>query len=205
MKRYLFSIAVCMAPAFAIAQPPGGPGPRGGQRGFGGMDRQSTGSPIDKLMQYDANQDGVLTSDELSDPRLQHLFQRADQNGDGQLTREEIASVVGQQSESDPRRMQRGFGGGPPGGFNGPPPNGFGGPPPGGGPGGPDSSFAGEQRGFQPPRPGTVLPDHLISQLGLTDAQQKKLAALQELVDKRLAKILTEEQTQMLQHGPPGR
>ncbi|WP_233148301.1 EF-hand domain-containing protein [Rhodopirellula sp. MGV] len=212
MKRLLFSMAVCIAPTMALAQPPGGPGSRGGeqggprggnrgmQNGFGGPGRNAGQSPIEKLMQFDANGDGVLSEDELSDPRLQNLFKRADANGDGTLTQYEMAAMFTNQSQagSRPGGPPQGFGGGP-GGFGGGPPQGFGGGPPqgfGGGPGGPN--------GFQPPRPGTILPEQLIEMLELTDAQRKKLAALQELVDKRMEKILTEEQAQKLQFGPQG-
>ena len=71
-----------------------------------------------------------------------------------------------------------------------------------GGPGGPGGPFA-----FRIPRPGEVLPAPLVAGLGLTDAQQKELAALQKDVDARIDALLTPEQRKQLKElrdGPPG-
>lgn len=70
-----------------------------------------------------------------------------------------------------------------------------------GGPGGPGMGG--------PPMVGEVLPRPVRDMLKLSNGQQKKLDALQKLVDSRLEQILTEEQKQQLQQmrerGPGGR
>ena len=62
--------------------------------------------------------------------------------------------------------------------------------------------------GFGPPRPGQVLPDFLLEQLGLSDLQKEHLALLQKEVDEKLGKILTPAQRKQLKElgetGPPG-
>lgn len=50
-----------------------------------------------RLMTMDRNGDGVLTSDEVPE-RMQPLFQRADTNHDGKLTKEEIDALAASQS-----------------------------------------------------------------------------------------------------------
>jgi Ca2+-binding EF-hand superfamily protein len=71
-------------------------------------------------MQFDKNQDGVLTANEVPD-RMQGLFARADSNQDGRLTREELAARAqaaparGPGGDHDHERGgPRGFPGGPP-------------------------------------------------------------------------------------------
>ena len=190
MKRLFCTLTVCLLPCLAIAQPPGPPGPRGGQ------DRGPNPSPLQKLMQYDQDGDGVLTRSELSDRRLQALFARADSDKDDRLTQAEIEAVVGSARNGGRGRGGRGreFGERP--GFEGGPPPGrpqFG--------RGPGREFPGPGS-FQPPRPGTILPDHLIEMMGLTTEQRQQLKELQEKVDARLAKILTDEQLEQFRRGP---
>src|SRR5262249_57873042 len=56
-----------------------------------------------------------------------------------------------------------------------------------------------------PPQPGQVLPPFVQEALRLTDEQKKQVAALQQEVDARLAKILTEDQQKQLKEmRPPG-
>ena len=152
----------------------------------GGRDRpdRSTaqGDPVTRMMAFDANKDGKLTRDEITDPRLLRLFDRADANKDGVVTKEELTSLFAK--EALPA-------GGGPGDF-------------GGGPGGPG--------GFGPPRPGQIMPPFLQEILQLTDAQKKQMEALQKEVDSGLDKILTDEQKKELREmrmrgpggGPPG-
>lgn len=92
--------------------PPGGPdgrrgegGPRpggdrpGGDRPEGdrpGGDRRGGGNPeetVKRFMQFDKNDDGFLTKDELSE-RMQSLIARADKNEDGKASREELTAMA---------------------------------------------------------------------------------------------------------------
>ena len=61
------------------------------------------------------------------------------------------------------------------------------------GPGGP-----GGGRGMGMPKPGTVLPEFVVTELKLTDDQKKKLEEIQKEVDKQLDKLLTDDQKKAL-------
>ena len=160
---------------------------------------------VDRMMAFDANEDGKLTRSEVTDQRLLGLFDRADANRDKVVTRNELnvllvrdRAATRKKSSAAGGRNGRGFGG--PGGPGGGP--GFGGPGgPGGGPG-----FGG--RGFGPPQPGQILPQMLRQRLELTPEQERQVDALQKEVDAKLAKILTAAQKQQLQQmrqrGPGG-
>jgi hypothetical protein len=146
-------------------------------------------------MALDKNKDGKLTKDEVTDQRLQRLFNRADADGDGTVTKDELTALA--------RTMQADGPG--PGGERGP-----GGPGGRGGPGGPDGPGGpgGGPGGFRPPQPGVILPPMLQDRLNLTPEQRDKVQALQADVDRRLAEILTDEQKQQLQemrNRGPGR
>lgn len=146
-----------------------------------------------RMLKFDANKDGKVAEEEVTDSRLTRLFTRADADKDGVLTKEEMTAFA---TREQPKRGFGGPGGGGPGGSGG-----FGGP---GGPGG--------GRGMMgmggPPRIGEVLPRMFQMRLGLDDAQKKKVAELQKDVDEKLNKILTTEQAaqlkEMRQRGPGG-
>lgn len=89
--------------------PPGGPGGPGGV----GMNPQEL---MKRLAALDTNGDGALTSNEVTDPGLLGLMQRADSNGDGSVTQAEVEAVLSGQGG-----QQTGGGGvmGPPPGMNG--------------------------------------------------------------------------------------
>lgn len=107
--------------------PPGGPdgrrgegGPRpGGDRPSGDRpegDRRGGGNPeetVNRFMQFDKNDDGFLTKDELSE-RMQSLIARADKNEDGKASREELTAMAA----SGMGNRDRGAGGDRPGGGN---------------------------------------------------------------------------------------
>jgi hypothetical protein len=162
-----------VAAALASAQPPpGGIGPAGG-----------AGDLVTRMMAFDKDKSGTLTRAEVTDDRLVRLFDRADTDKDGVVTRSELNAL-----QSRERGNARGGGGGPGG-----PGGGFG-----GGPGGP-------MMGGPPPRPGTVLPTMLQDRLNLTADQKAQLSDLQKDVDARLAKILTDDQKAQLQEMRPPR
>src|SRR5262245_43476403 len=112
--------------------------------------------------------------EELTDTRLHRLFDQADTNKDGVVTKEEVVALA-KKLDAD---------GGPGGDRRGP--GGPGGRGPGGrGPGGP-AGFGG------PPQPGQILPTFLQEELKLTADQKKQLEKLQKEVDSGLARILTD-------------
>lgn len=134
-------------------------------------------------MAFDKDGDGKLTRSEVTDERLRRLFDRADADKDGSVTKAELTALAAKEKAS--------FRGGP-GGFG----------PPGGGPGGPGGPV------MAPPRPGEILPPFLQRALDLTPEQKVQLDELQKDVDARLAKILTDAQKktldQMRRRGPGG-
>jgi hypothetical protein len=188
----ILSAAFLIAASAALAQRPGG-GP--------GAPRKSTAADlVARMMAFDADKDGKLTKDEVTDERLHRLFDRADADKDGIVTKNELTALATKEAPKA-RGGRPGFGspgGGPPG--FGPP----GGGPPGFGP--PDGGPAGFM--MRPPRPGEVLPAMLQQRLGLTAEQKKQVDALQKEVDAKLENILNDEQKaqlkQMRERGPGG-
>lgn len=188
MKKLLVcsSAVACLCAAIVVsAQPPQDGGAKRGQKGQGGRGgngnaAMNSDSAVQRIMAMDANGDGILTPDEVTDPRLQNLLQRADTNSDGQVTKAELQAMASAEA-ANAANGQGGRGGQGGAGM---------GPPPGGGMGG--------------PRPGEVMPAFVMDQLQLTDAQRQQIAALQQQVDAQLSQILTAEQQQMLLQGPSG-
>jgi hypothetical protein len=169
--RIAASIALLGLVAPALAQPPG----RGGGRG------ETVDAFVAKMMVFDKNGDGRLSRDEITDPRLLRLFERADADKDGVVTREELVALYEKENDTGragSRERPEGPFGGPPGGRGG------------------------------PPRPGQVLPPFAEGQLDLTDDQKRQIAELQKEVDGRLDAILTADQKarllEMRGRGPGG-
>jgi hypothetical protein len=156
---------------------------RGGQA----ANRASGGESLaSRMMRFDKDGDGKLTRDEVTDERLQRLYDRADADKDGVVTKDELTALASREQQNNR--------GGPPG-------FGPGGPPPDGGPGGPRMMGP-------PPRPGEIMPSMMRQRLNLTSKQEKQLADLQKDVDARLSKILSSAQQrqlkQMRERGPGG-
>ena len=59
------------------------------------------------LQSYDANNDGMLTKDELPQ-RMQGLVSRGDTNGDGALSKDELNAMVNAQAAQDSQRFRKG-------------------------------------------------------------------------------------------------
>jgi hypothetical protein len=57
----------------------------------------------DRLMQFDKNHDGKLTRAEITDERLLPLFDRADTNKDGIVTKEELAALYAREQPPEGR------------------------------------------------------------------------------------------------------
>ena len=51
-------------------------------------------SVVERLSAFDKNHDGKLTKDELTDSRLQRLFDQADTDSDGTVTKEELTALA---------------------------------------------------------------------------------------------------------------
>src|SRR5438309_493400 len=59
-------------------------------------DSSAVDSIVNRMMAFDKNKDGKLSRDEITDPRLLRLFDRADTNKDGVVTREELVALATQ-------------------------------------------------------------------------------------------------------------
>ncbi len=160
------------------------------------------------MMAFNKKKDGKLTRDEVTDERLLRLFDQADTNKDGVVTKEELMALA---AKLDADEGQGGGRGGPGGGPAVPVVPVLvvrGGRGPGGGPGGPGGRGPGG-----PPQPGQIMPVFMQDELKLTDAQKKQLADLQKDVDAKLEKMFTSEQLKQWKEmkentgrgGPSGR
>src|SRR5258707_671220 len=96
-------------------------------------------SMADRMMAFDKNHDGKLTREEISDERLLSLFDRADVNKDGVVTREELDALYAKETGSQGR-----------------------------GPGGPGGR-GGPRGGFGPQQAGQVMPGFMMDRLNLSD------------------------------------
>jgi hypothetical protein len=155
---------ICFAFMFlAIAPAPAQP--RGPSRSDSGLD-----AFIARMMAFDANHDGNLTRNEITDERLLELFDRADANHDGVVTRAELKALYITESAWF---------------MNDRPPDHGPGPRPGPGRGGPPPMLQ---------QPGQVLSESAQRLLNLSPEQKAGLAELQHDVDMRLDTLLTAEQ-----------
>jgi hypothetical protein len=193
-------ICVGLLASFAAAQPP----ERRSEPATKTTKDFSDSPLVVMLMAFNKKKDGKLTKDEVTDERLHRLFDMADANKDGIVTKEELAALAAKLEDEYGRGG--GFDGGP--GGRGP------GGPRGRGPGGPGGPGRDGPGGFGgPPQPGQVLPPFLQESLKLSAEQKKQIEELQKDIDGRLAKILTDDQKKQLKElrdrgpggfGPPG-
>ena len=141
-------------------------------------------------MAFNKAKNGKLTKEELTDKRLHALFDRADANKDGIVTRGEL-EVLYQKEKLEG------------GGF-------------GGGPGGPGGDKGKDKKGFKgkggPPQPGVVLPgihpghpqaDRLPAQRCRRPAKGSRCQARQD--SHRRAEIAVEGNERGQRARPPGR
>lgn len=186
----LASGALCLA-AIVLAQPP-----RRDERPPNDRPRDMP-APADRMMRDDADGDGALTTSEVKDRRLHRVIEAADENADGKATHAELDQYFRHQAEAfGGDRRPRGGGDRERGNRDQPgerPRGDMPGPPP-------------QPRELDgPPRPGLVIPGHMLRELNLTDIQRKEIAELQKHVDESLNRILTEAQREQLQRRPPRR
>ncbi len=105
-----FMAAVCATAlllSWATAQPPAGrpadDAPKDKAKDY------SNAPLVVRMMAFDKKKDGKLTRDEVTDERLQRLFDQADANKDGVVTKEELMALAAKlDAEVGPRG--RGFG-----------------------------------------------------------------------------------------------
>jgi hypothetical protein len=180
----IFGSILFAAAAWSEVQAQPGPG-KGGKKGGGPAETME--SFVDRVMAFNKAKNGKLTKEELTDTRLHALFDRADANKDGFVTREELQALY----ERETAAFQKG-GFGDKDGF------------------GDKGKGFGDKKGFAkgPPQPGVILSPFLQDVLKLSDAQRQQVADLQKEVDARLEKILNADQRQQLremrERGPGG-
>ncbi len=160
------------------------------------------------MMAFNKKKDGKLTKDEVTDERLLRLFDLADTNKDGIVTKEELMALAAKMDAESGPGGDRGPGDRRPG-DRGPGDRGPGDRPPGDRPP-PGDRGPGDRGPGGPPQPGQVLSPRLQETLKLTDKQKKQLEDLQKEVESKLDKILTDDQKKQLKEmrergpGRPG-
>jgi hypothetical protein len=207
MRKLVFILPVLVCAVAVLSQAAQPPREKPREDAAKDKPKDYSDSPIiTRMMAFNKKKDGKLTRDEVTDVRLHRLFDQADTNKDGVVTKEELmalaAKLEGDGGQGGPGG--RGPGGRGPGGDGGPGGRGPGGD---GGPGGRGpGGFGG------PPQPGQLLSPRVQERLNLTADQKKQLEALQKEIDGKLGKILTAEQKKQLAEmregpgrGPGGR
>jgi hypothetical protein len=195
MQRWIFLFAIFVIALgnvhFAIAQPAAPAAP---------TKDMSNSSIVTRMMAFNKKGDGKLTKDEVTDTRLLRLFDQADTNQDGIVTKEELMALAAKLEAE----MGTGGRGGPGGDRGGPGGQGGGAGGDRGGPGGP----GGGRGAGGPPQPGRIFAPNVLESLALTAEQTKQLDDLQKEVDAKIDKLLTDDQKKQLQQmrdrGPRG-
>ena len=191
-QNFLIALAVCLCAFVASAEQPA-------DKAAAPVSADAE-ALVKKMMAFDKDGKGHLTRDDITDERLKGIFDRADANKDGVVTKAEISAFAAQETSSGEAGGGGPRGGGPPDG--GPPGSG----PRGGGPGGdgPPGGGRGGGRG----QPGQIMPAFIQDALKLTDDQKKQLADLQKEVDGKVEGLLTDDQKTQLKamraRGPGG-
>ena len=87
--------AVSIGLILANAQPEGGKKKGKGDKGPGGQgsEAETVAVFVEKMMAFNKAKDGKLTKKEVTDPRLHGLFDRADTDKDGVVTKEELEAL----------------------------------------------------------------------------------------------------------------
>ena len=90
ISLFLAAISLGAIASHATAQPADGQ-PKDG----------ANSSLVTRMMAFDANKDGKLTKDEITDQRLIRLFDQADVNQDGVVTKEELTALAAKMEAED--------------------------------------------------------------------------------------------------------
>ena len=92
MHRYVYGILISgslTASAFVAAQEPDA-----GRRSDANAKRAAAGGIVARMMKFDKNKDEKLVKSEVTDERLRRLFDQADADKDGTLTKEELTAFA---------------------------------------------------------------------------------------------------------------
>jgi Spy/CpxP family protein refolding chaperone len=185
-REELIALAAKMDAEFGQQE---GRGRRGGPGGFGGPPGGGRGGPFQPgQVMPNALQVLLMLSDDQK-KQVEELQKEVDAK---------LAKILTEEQNKQLKEMQEGRRGGARG-------------PAGGGAGGRGPAGRGGLGGpGGPPQPGQILPAFLQERLYLTDEQKKQVEELQKEVDRKLDKILTEEQKRRFQamrqgFGPGGR
>src|SRR4051794_34712537 len=100
--------AIAVTSAIGRAQPTPGPMP---------TTNAANSTIVTRMMQFDRNADGKLSRDEITDNRFMALFEQADADHDGTVTRDELIAVATLlDTPAEPARAGRADRGTPPDG-----------------------------------------------------------------------------------------
>ncbi len=203
-KLLLVTIGVGLAATAAIAQAPeeSREGAPKTARNAGADKAPAVDAMVSRMMAFDKNKDDKLTRDEMTGSRMERMFDRADANHDGVVTKEELVAWATKLVADDARNRDVRGGMGPSDG----------------GPGAPDRRRGPGGRGFggrgfggfgARSQPGQIMSPSIVETLKLTAQQKKAGAELQKHVDEQLGTILTAKQKQRLKDlqqasGPGG-
>jgi len=109
MRKILGLLAIgglMLAVSIAPAQPPGGgrggQPPGGGKKGSATKGEDAVAAAVAKMFEFDANKDGKLTKEEITDERLHALFDRA-ANKDGVVTKESLTDLLTKEAAAAPQ------------------------------------------------------------------------------------------------------
>jgi len=175
--------AMLLTLAVASAQPPSRP-PRGDRPGRADGAEASVDSFVARMMTFDANQDGQISKSEMTDARLTSLFERADADSSGVVTKEELTALFAKETAAIGSRQRGGPERGPGGGPRGDGPPGFGPPgdgspgngPPGNGSSGDRTPSAGPWNSGRRPDRGPPIAE-IAKELGVTPEKLREAFA----------------------------
>ena len=108
-KLLLVTIGVGLAATAAIAQAPeeSREGAPKTARNAGADKAAAVDAMVSRMMAFDKNKDDKLTRDEMTDSRMERMFDRADANHDGVVTKEELVAWATKLVADDAAQQRR--------------------------------------------------------------------------------------------------